>query len=52
MWTLIIILLVAWVILSVVGFTFQGLLWLGVIGAVLFVGTGILGLIRWNKPKK
>lgn len=52
MWTFIIILLVAWVILSVVGFTFQGLLWLGVIGVVLFVGTGVLGLIRWSKRSK
>lgn len=46
MWTVLIILLVAWAILTVVGFAFQGLLWLAIIGIVLFVGTIIFGLIR------
>lgn len=46
MWTVLIILLVAWVILSVVGFAFEGLLWLAIIGIVLFVGTIIFGAIR------
>lgn len=46
MWTVLVILLVLWVVLSIVGFAFQGLLWLGVIGIVLFVGTIIFGVIR------
>lgn len=46
MWTLIIVLLVAWAIVAIVGFVFEGLLWLAVIGAVLFVGTLIIGIIR------
>ncbi len=46
MWKVLVILLVAWVVLSVVGFAFQGLLWLGVIGIVLFVGTLVFGIIR------
>ena len=46
MWTLIIVLLVLWAILAIVGFVFEGLLWLAVIGAVLFVGTLIIGIIR------
>lgn len=46
MWTVILILLVAWVVLSIVGFVFEGLLWLAIIGIVLFVGTLIFGLIR------
>ena len=46
MWTVIVILLVAWVILSVVGFVFEGLLWLAVIGMVLFVGTTVFGIVR------
>ena len=46
MWTLIIVLLVLWATLAVVGFVFEGLLWLAVIGAVLFVGTLIIGIIR------
>ena len=46
MWTLIVILLVAWAVLSVVGFVFEGLLWLAVIGIILFVGTLVVGFIR------
>ena len=46
MWTAIVILLVAWAILSIVGFVFEGLMWLGIIGIVLFVGTLIVGFIR------
>lgn len=46
MWTVLLILLVAWVVLSIVGFVFEGLLWLAIIGIVLFVGTLIFGLIR------
>ena len=45
MWTAIVILLVVWAILSIVGFVFEGLLWLGIIGIVLFVGTLIVGFI-------
>jgi len=46
MWTVLVILLVAWVVLSVVGIAIEGLLWLAVIGIVLFVGTLILGFLR------
>ena len=46
MWTVLLILLVAWVVLSIVGFVFEGLLWLAIIGIVLFVGTLLFGLIR------
>lgn len=46
MWTVLIILLVAWAVLSIVGFAFEGLLWLAIIGIVLFVGTVIFGIIR------
>lgn len=46
MWTAVVILLVVWAILSIVGFVFEGLMWLGIIGIVLFVGTLIVGLIR------
>lgn len=46
MWTLIVILLVAWAVLSIVGFAIKGLLWLAIIGIVLFVGTLIVGFIR------
>ena len=46
MWTVLLILLVAWVVLSIVGFVFEGLLWLAIIGIVLFVGTLVFGILR------
>ncbi|UOE43473.1 hypothetical protein [Agromyces larvae] len=46
MWTVLVILLVAWAVLSIVGFVFEGLLWLAIIGIVLFVGTLVFGFIR------
>lgn len=39
-------LLVIWAVLAVVGFALEGLLWLAIIGLILFVGTIILGAIR------
>jgi hypothetical protein len=44
--TLLVVLLVIWLVLAVVGFALKGLVWLGIIGIVLFVGTAILGVIR------
>ncbi len=52
MWTVILILLVAWAVLSIVGFVFEGLLWLAIIGIVLFVGTLIFGFIRQGARRK
>ena len=46
MWTVLLILLVAWAVLSIVGFVFEGLLWLAIIGIVLFIGTLIFGILR------
>ena len=46
MWTAIVILLVLWAVLAVVGFVFEGLMWLAVIGLILFTGTLIVGAIR------
>lgn len=43
---LIITLLVIWIALSVVGFVIKGLVWLAIIGLVLFVGTAVLGFFR------
>ncbi|MEV7692246.1 hypothetical protein AB0N73_02835 [Microbacterium sp. NPDC089189] len=42
----IVVLLVLWAILAIVGFALEGLLWLGIIGIVLIVGTVAFGLIR------
>ncbi|MEV7827337.1 hypothetical protein [Microbacterium enclense] len=38
--------------LTVVGFTFQGLLWLAIIGIILFVATLIFGLIRTRTGRR
>ncbi|ACZ32230.1 hypothetical protein Xcel_3230 [Xylanimonas cellulosilytica DSM 15894] len=43
---LIVVLLAAWLILSILGFVIEGLLWLGVIGIVLFIATAVIGAIR------
>jgi len=52
MWTVIVILLIAWAVLSVVGFAIKGLLWLAIIGIILFVGTVIFGLVRQSRGKR
>jgi hypothetical protein len=43
---LVIVLLVLWLVLSVIGFAIKGLVWLGIIGVVLFLGTSAVGFIR------
>lgn len=52
MTTLIVVLLVAWLILSIVGFALKGLLWLGLIGIVLFIATVIIGLVRRHAGRR
>lgn len=43
---LIVVILAVWLILSIVGFAIEGLLWLGLIGVVLFVATAIFGWLK------
>jgi hypothetical protein len=43
---LIIALLVIWLVLSIVGFAVKGLIWLAIIGLVLFVATGVWGWVK------
>lgn len=52
MWTVLLILLVAWAVLAVVGFAIEGLFWLAVIGLILFVGTIVFGLVRNRARRK
>jgi hypothetical protein len=52
MWTVLVILLVVWAILSVVGFAIEGLFWLAIIGLILFVGTVVFGLVRNHSRKR
>ena len=46
MWTILWILIVIWAVLAIVGFAIKGLLWLALIGIVLFIGTIVFGFIR------
>jgi len=39
-------LLVIWLVVSVLGFVIKGLVWLAIIGLVLFVGTAVVGGVR------
>ncbi|PTT59018.1 LPXTG cell wall anchor domain-containing protein [Arthrobacter sp. HMWF013] len=45
---LIITLLIIWLVLSILGFVIEGLLWLAIIGLVLLVATAVWG---WLKRK-
>jgi hypothetical protein len=43
---LIITLLIIWLVLSILGFVIKGLLWLAVIGLILFVATAVWGWLK------
>ena len=42
-------LLIVWLVFVVIGFAFHALLWLAIIGLILFVGTSVLGLGQMRK---
>lgn len=46
MLVLVVVLLVLWLILVVVGFAIKGLVWLSIIGMILFAVTAASGTIR------
>ncbi len=46
MLVLVIVLLVLWLIVAVVGFAFKELIWLALVGIILFVGTAAIGFVR------
>lgn len=46
MLVLVVVLLVLWLILAVVGFAIEGLMWLAIIGIILFAGTVAIGILR------
>ncbi|WP_164842804.1 hypothetical protein [Actinoplanes solisilvae] len=46
MLVLVIVLLVLWLILTVVGFAIEGLIWLAIVGIILFAGTVSIGVVR------
>ncbi|MCY0904631.1 hypothetical protein [Arthrobacter sp. H14-L1] len=43
---LIAVLLVVWLVLAILGFVVKGLVWLAVVGIILFVATGVIGWVR------
>ncbi|MBD1593386.1 hypothetical protein HC744_15220 [Arthrobacter sp. S1_S22] len=45
---LIITLLIVWLVLSILGFVIEGLLWLALIGLVLFAATAVWGWLKRN----
>ncbi|WP_165976918.1 hypothetical protein [Arthrobacter nitrophenolicus] len=45
---LIITLLIIWLVLSILGFIIEGLLWLAFIGLVLFAATVVWGWLKRN----
>ncbi|WP_285116728.1 hypothetical protein [Leifsonia sp. fls2-241-R2A-40a] len=49
---LVIVLVVLWVILAIVGFAIKGLIWLGVIGIVLVLGTLVIAFVRRSALSK
>lgn len=52
MWTILIILLIVWAALSILGFVVKGLLWLALIGIVLFLATVAYGMIKQRLSRK
>lgn len=47
----VIVLLALWLILAIVGFALKGLLWLAIIGIVLFLATLVFGAVRRSGNK-
>ncbi|WP_173058951.1 hypothetical protein [Phytohabitans houttuyneae] len=43
---LFVVLMVLWLILAIVGIAIDGLLWLGIVGIILFLGTAAVGGLR------
>jgi hypothetical protein len=42
----IVILLIIWLVLTVLGFAVKGLVWLAIIGIILFLATAVWGYIK------
>jgi len=44
--TLLVVLLVVWLVRAILGFVIKGLVWLAIIGIILFIATAVFGWIR------
>lgn len=49
---LVIVLLAVWLIVAIIGFTFHGLVWLAVIGVVLFLATAAISFVRRSAVRR
>jgi hypothetical protein len=49
---LILVALVIWLVLVLLGFVIKGLVWLAIIGIVLFVGTAIFGAVKRSATRR
>lgn len=49
---LLIVLLALWLIVAIVGFAIKGLIWLAIIGIVLFLATAVIGLVRRSRTRR
>ncbi len=47
----IVVLLLLWLALAILGAVLEGLLWLTVVGAVLFIATAAYGAIKRRTPR-
>ncbi|REF37905.1 hypothetical protein [Thermasporomyces composti] len=45
---ILLVIAIIWLALALIGFIIKGLLWLGIIAAVLFVATSLWGWIKRN----
>jgi hypothetical protein len=48
----IMVLLALWLVLSIIGFVIKGLMWLALLGIILFVITAVVGYVRRSGGRK
>ncbi|SDP18625.1 hypothetical protein SAMN04515671_3171 [Nakamurella panacisegetis] len=46
------VLLLVWIVVAVLGFVIKGLIWLAIIGIVLFLATSIFGWVRRKTTRR
>lgn len=51
-WKIIAAIVVLWLVFTVVGVVVKGLIWLAIIGGLLFLGTAAYGAIKGGKEQR
>ena len=49
---LLVLLLIVWLVLAILGFVIKGLVWLAVIGIVLFLATAAYGAVKRTAQRR